>query len=325
MTRSIHISWKQVLRLAVIAILAVAFVLAVTARDAYAAQEKNVPFEEYIYGVDNGIALMDNMMVLDLEDICADDSDMAAQYRKGMDFKAYTKTVGDSTDLDRDFYDSETGVINFLISAPLYCSGNKFRFYIEMGDWTFYSNEITLLYNIKMANYTELQDKTYNGKPQTQDVEVSLDFFGQKIVLKEGVDYTVSYSNNTDAGTASVTYTAVEGPSLGGECTKTFTIKKAAGTMKAKGKTVKVKYSALKKKKQTIKAAKAFTVSKKIGKVTYKKLSGNKKISVSKAGKVTVKKGLKKGIYTVKVRVTDAGNRNYLKKTQTVTLKVKVK
>ena len=91
--------------------------------------------------------------------------------------------------------------------------------------------------------------------------------------------------------------------------------------------TVKAKtVNAKAKKKTTIKKAKAFTVAKAQGKVTFKKASGNKKITVGAAGKVTVKKGLKKGkTYKVKVKVTAAGNANYKALTKTVTLKVKVK
>ena len=47
--------------------------------------------------------------------------------------------------------------------------------------------------------------------------------------------------------------------------------------MKASGKTVKVDYKSLKKKDQTIKRAKAIKVSGAKGKVTYKKVSVNKK------------------------------------------------
>ena len=50
-----------------------------------------------------------------------------------------------------------------------------------------------------------------------------------------------------------------------------------------------------------------------------------KKIIVSSSGKVTVKKGLKKGKYTLKVNVTAKGNESYKAKTTTVTLTVTVK
>ena len=46
---------------------------------------------------------------------------------------------------------------------------------------------------------------------------------------------------------------------------------------------------------------------------------------VSKTGKVTIKKGLKKGKYTVSVKVNAAGNNNYKALTKTVKLKVRVK
>ncbi len=42
------------------------------------------------------------------------------------------------------------------------------------------------------------------------------------------------------------------------------------------------------------------------GKLTFKKVSGNKYITVSESGKVTVKKGLKKGRYTIKIKATSA-------------------
>ena len=63
------------------------------------------------------------------------------------------------------------------------------------------------------------------------------------------------------------------------------------------------------------------------GKMTYTKASGNKKIVINKTtGKVTVKKGLKKGTYKVKVKVKAAGNTNYkASAVKTVTFKVKVK
>ena len=97
---------------------------------------------------------------------------------------------------------------------------------------------------------------------------------------------------------------------------------KDANTMTAKGKTVK----ANSKKKTTFSKAKAFKISGAKGTVTFKKKSGNKKVTVSKAGKVTVKKGLKKGkTYKIKVTVKAAGNGDYKAKSQVVTLKVKVK
>lgn len=100
--------------------------------------------------------------------------------------------------------------------------------------------------------------------------------------------------------------------------------KKSAQPMKASGKTVKLKAKLLKKKTLTVTAKKAFAVSKNKGTVTYKKSSGNKKITVSSKGKITVKKGLRKGTYEVKVRVTAAGDDNYRKGSKNVKVTIKV-
>ena len=87
-----------------------------------------------------------------------------------------------------------------------------------------------------------------------------------------------------------------------------------------------MKYNKLQNKAQSIVFKKAATVSKAQGKVTYKKVSGNKKITVNaKTGKIMLKKGLKKGTYTIKVKVLAAGNTNYSKATKQVTIKIKVK
>ena len=94
--------------------------------------------------------------------------------------------------------------------------------------------------------------------------------------------------------------------------------------MKVKGKTPSVKASKLKKKKQTISKSKAFAVSGAQGAVSFKKKSGSKKISISRAGTITVKKGTKKGTYKIKVAVTAAGNGEYKAGTKVVTIKVKV-
>ena len=107
-----------------------------------------------------------------------------------------------------------------------------------------------------------------------------------------------------------------------------FKIVKHANTLKIKkGKTYKVKYSKLKKAKQTVPYTSVITfTSKGQGTLTFTKKSGNKKIKISKAGTVTIKKKLRKGTYKVKVKVKAAGNSNYTaSSTKTVTFKIKVK
>ncbi len=96
-------------------------------------------------------------------------------------------------------------------------------------------------------------------------------------------------------------------------------------TLTASGKTVKLKAKKLKKKVLKIKAAKAVKIANAQGAVTYKLAKKNKKFTVAKNGKITVKKGLKKGTYKVKIKVTAAGNEAYAPVTKTVTVKIKVK
>jgi hypothetical protein len=86
------------------------------------------------------------------------------------------------------------------------------------------------------------------------------------------------------------------------------------------------------KAKDLKKKAKTFNLKAKVSsgaKASFKKSSGNSKISVTKAGKVTVKKGLKKGSYKVKVKVsvpkTTVNGTPAEAKTKTVTVTVKVK
>lgn len=106
-------------------------------------------------------------------------------------------------------------------------------------------------------------------------------------------------------------------------CSKTT----VANPLKIKGKTAAVKYSKLKKKNQTLAITKVIKFVKKgQGKVTYAKASGDKKIKINaKTGKVTLKKGLKKKTYKVKIDVYADGNEKYDPAVKTVTCKIKVK
>ena len=62
------------------------------------------------------------------------------------------------------------------------------------------------------------------------------------------------------------------------------------------------------------------------GKLSYKTTSGNKNITVNaKTGKLTVKKGSKKGTYKVKVKISAAAAGNYNAGSKTVTFTIKVK
>ena len=103
---------------------------------------------------------------------------------------------------------------------------------------------------------------------------------------------------------------------------KYISIQKAPkNPMTVTGKTVK----AYAKKNTAISKSKAFSVKNAKGAVTFKKLSGNKNISIGKSGKITVKKGLSKGkTYSLKVKVHAAGTSSYAPITKKATVKIKV-
>ena len=102
---------------------------------------------------------------------------------------------------------------------------------------------------------------------------------------------------------------------------------KGQNPMVVKTKTKKVSYSKVKKKSRSVKGGIVFA-SAPAGKVTYTKVKkgSSKRLSINKkTGKITVKKGTKRGTYKIKVKVKAKGNASYNSATKTVTVKVKVK
>lgn len=163
----------------------------------------------------------------------------------------------------------------------------------------------------------------YTGKPITPEVTPGCEFNMCEDKLEEGKDYTVTYTNNVNAGTGSVFVTGIGDHE--GKVEVTFTINKAANRMKVKALKPAAKAKTLKKKAVTIKRSKAVKVSGADGKVTYTRKSGPKKISVNKkTGKIKLMKGLGKGTYKVKILVKAKGTRNYEPASKTVTVKIKV-
>ena len=127
------------------------------------------------------------------------------------------------------------------------------------------------------------------------------------------------------AGTVKITINAKATGTYKAATAKVLTIKiaKKAPTIKTKIGTKNLSYNTLKKRAQV------FTLGTSVnskGTLTYKKLSGSSAVSVnSKTGKLTVKKGLKKGTYRVKVQIKSAAKGNYTAGSRTVTVTVRVK
>ena len=236
----------------------------------------------------------------------------------------------DPTGKDYDFhwYSSDDSIVKVV-------SENGFKCTVEAVDY----GTASLVFYCPQAGYSicsvtvtkipidfyfadiEFTKATYTGKAIKPTVE--LQTFSGDVV--DPSNYKVTYSNNINAGTATVTLEGIGDYS--GTKIRTFTIEKAAQKI-TNYKNVKKTYNANKKTKKLAKK-KTFKLSAKssVGaKVTYTKVSGNKKITVSSSGKVTVKKGLKKGTYKVKVKATAKATTNYNASkavTKTITIKVK--
>lgn len=80
----------------------------------------------------------------------------------------------------------------------------------------------------------DVGDAVYCAEPIVPEPEVSVTFGGKKTTFEKDVDFTCSYANNTNPGTADITVTPKEGGKLMGEAvTKHFTIGKAEQTAPA--------------------------------------------------------------------------------------------
>lgn len=190
----------------------------------------------------------------------------------------------------------------------------------------FFSAPISTVVEMSKIQINAIPSKTYTGSPHEPDCSKIVN---GEVVFREGEDYTVSYMNNTNAGTASVIFTGMG--RVIGSATKTFEISKIPNTMTAQGKTVKIKASKLRKKKQIIKPARSLRICNAVGNLNFKLAGFNKKkfkkyfkVNANN-GNITIKKGLRKGTYKLKIDITAAGDANYLDAMNRITVTVKVK
>ena len=172
-----------------------------------------------------------------------------------------------------------------------------------------------------IKNATVLTDKTaytYTGKAIKPRVTVQIG--GKQLI--EGTDYTVGYDGRKNVGTGKIT---IKGKGFyTGSKTVSFKIVKAKQSITVKTNTLKVNASKLKSAKQTFTNKQIYKISGTKGDVTYKKKSGSRFITISSNGSISVKKGTKKGTYSVVVKITAGGNGNYEKGYATAKVKVKV-
>lgn len=180
--------------------------------------------------------------------------------------------------------------------------------------WSAWDPSTKKIYGADLKKYGDLSLKyttvTYTGKPQKMKVYVrDKSYPGESdYLLMENIDYKVTWKNNTNAGTATVTVTGLE-PYFRGTLTKTFKILQANNSITA---------SNVKRTQNT--KAQTFSLgatAKGGAKLSYK--SNNKNVTVNSSGKVTIAAN-----YTGEstITITSAATENYkaAKKTVTVTV-----
>lgn len=162
--------------------------------------------------------------------------------------------------------------------------------------------------DMSKAAVTGIKAQTYNGKTQRQD-NLVVKLSGRTLV--KDVDYKVLYSSLTNAGTIKMTIKGI-GNYEGSSIVKTFTRNKAKNPLTVKAYNKTVYYSKVKNAAQVVKPI-YLSNTKNAGTISYEKLSGSSaKLLLNKTtGKVTVKKGTKKGKYMIKIKVKAAGTTNY--------------
>ena len=92
---------------------------------------------------------------------------------------------------------------------------------------------------LQNVSVTGLKNKTYTGKAVTQKVKVKDTVTGKN--LKQGKDYTISYENNVNAGTATLVVRGVSGCGHTGVLRVNFTIEPQTVAKKVKGKVLQKK------------------------------------------------------------------------------------
>ncbi len=139
-----------------------------------------------------------------------------------------------------------------------------------------------------------------------------------------GLAITDEDGNSTTAAWADIYYvpsaTYAEWAAEYAENYSAAAVELATQTIKVSTKAKTIKAKKLAKKAQTFKIGASAK-----GKITCTKKSGSKKITITKAGKITVKKGTKKGTYKIKVKIKAKATSKYAAASKTVTIKVTVK
>ncbi len=199
----------------------------------------------------------------------------------------------------------DTLTVNGLSGDKTYyvrvCSYTNVNGKVYYGAWSDVKSIKTANNDITKATVSGISTKAFTGKAITQNVTVKVG----NTVLKNGTDYTVSYSNNKKVGKATVKITGKG--KYGGVITKTFKInpaKQEIQKLTAKSKAFFVDW-----------AQKGSATGYEIQYATNSKFTGAKKVTItnSKTDKTTVSKLSANKKYYVRVRsyTTVSGTKYY--------------
>ena len=207
---------------------------------------------------------------------------------------------------------SNCGSLSFLntpkknsipIELPIAMYDEAGNVYTELPDL---SESITLTRYFSISHctvYLGTQSYTYDGREKKPTVTVKHD----TITLSQGTDYTVTYTNNTDAGTATVKIKGIG--NYKDEKSVSFTIKKAAPNLV---------FAASAVTKKTTDAAFTNTLTKTTdGTVTFKSSDTNVATVNSASGLVTIK-----GAGTATITATSSKGKNYTAGSATYSLTI---
>ena len=158
------------------------------------------------------------------------------------------------------------------------------------GEWSPIKNVVTASKNMSSVSISNISTKSFTGKAIAQSAKLKY----KRSTLKNGRDYTVSYSSNKNVGTATIKFTGKG--AYGGVVTKTFKINPAKQNiqkLKSKSRSFFIDW-----------AQKGSATGYEIQYATNSKFSGAKKVTVTnnKTDKKTISKLSGKKKYYVRVR-----------------------
>jgi hypothetical protein len=199
--------------------------------------------------------------------------------------------------------------------------------------WDNGKGEGTLKYNVPLLEKDETQT-VEKSQIVADTMEVNGVKEGDEIIMQieTVLDSSIPVSGSLFSNEAK--FTVQDSSKYPQDITVTEGTSKASNPLKITGKTAVVKYAKVKKKSQLLKKSRFIRTSKKgQGDMEYKIVSAKKKGKSckkyfkidKKTGKLRVKKGIKRGTYTLKIKVKALGNSKYKAKATTVTSKIKIK